>query len=284
MKIKLMMTCLFALAAVALMAQPPHNPRGNLDTDADGLISLDEFVQGSQARFEKMDQDGDGYLSSSELDARAGRRGPGRHGGPGHMLLVQADGDADGAISAAEWETFLATVPADDGGQIDVDALREMVIANRPEGAPTGRGPRGPRGARLDLDQDGVFELEDLAAWFTELDRDENGVVEQAELRGRMRGPRGLGLLPAADTDRDHVITSEEWTTYVQSLPVDESGAIQLEAPCGHLANLDQDGDGVIQASDLLAWFNVLDANQDGNLTMDEFPRHRKGRRFSKRF
>ena len=62
-----------------------HNPGQMLqqmDTDGDGSVSKAEFVAGAEARFTKMDKNGDGVLTKDDMPARpeGGRRG-GRRGG-----------------------------------------------------------------------------------------------------------------------------------------------------------------------------------------------------------
>lgn len=48
--------------------------RGQLDTNADGFVSLKEYVAGAEPWRDRMDLDGDGVLSSSDF----GRSGQGR--------------------------------------------------------------------------------------------------------------------------------------------------------------------------------------------------------------
>ncbi len=84
-----------ALGGVALAQDDAVTPRGgkgqNLmkttDTNSDGKISKEEFMEAAkkraEARFQKLDANGDGYITQDELDAakakrgdRAGKRGP----------------------------------------------------------------------------------------------------------------------------------------------------------------------------------------------------------------
>lgn len=84
---------LFAVSTVALLALPvalsaqdareERHERGEerfatADTDADGVLSLDEFLSAHAFRFESADADGDGFLSFEE--AREARPGHGRRG------------------------------------------------------------------------------------------------------------------------------------------------------------------------------------------------------------
>ena len=44
-----------------------------LDTNGDGVVSLDEYLAGAKARFSRLDKSGDGYLDTND---GGGRRGP----------------------------------------------------------------------------------------------------------------------------------------------------------------------------------------------------------------
>lgn len=96
-------TTLLAVAAAALSfsalahdAGTPHfrDGRGGmlqrLDTDGDGLVSLQEFQAAGEARFAQLDADGDGYVSKAEFDAL-------------HMARFSAlDANGNGVIDADE--------------------------------------------------------------------------------------------------------------------------------------------------------------------------------------
>lgn len=90
-----------AVAALVLTAAPSwaeeaaggragrggHNPgqmMQQMDTDGDGSVSKAEFLAGAEARFTKMDKNGDGVLTKDDMPTRpeGGRRaGGGRRGG-----------------------------------------------------------------------------------------------------------------------------------------------------------------------------------------------------------
>lgn len=99
-------TAMLAVAAAALsfsaLAQGPEagkpefrDGRGGgmlqrLDTDGDGLLSLQEFQAPNDARFASLDADGDGSISAEEFKAR-------------HMARFSAlDANGDGVIDADE--------------------------------------------------------------------------------------------------------------------------------------------------------------------------------------
>lgn len=128
-------TAMLAVAATALsfsaLAQAPEAgkpelreaPGGGmlqrLDTDGDGLLSLQEFQAAGEARFASLDADGDGRVSAEEF--AAGRRGPGRAeagraDGPRaehraermqqvrEQRFASLDADGDGYINRAEFD------------------------------------------------------------------------------------------------------------------------------------------------------------------------------------
>ncbi len=74
-----------------------------IDTDADAAISVDELTAAvrakQQAKFDALDDDGDGLLTESELTARQWRK----------LIDAEADTDADGGISLDELLAFQTT-------------------------------------------------------------------------------------------------------------------------------------------------------------------------------
>ncbi len=149
-------TTLLAVAATALsfsaLAQAPDSAkpefrdgRGGgmlqrLDTDGDGLVSLQEFQAAGQARFASLDADGDGFISADEF--AAGRRGPGKAeagkaDGPRaehraermqqfrEQRFASLDADGDGRVSRAEFDqqhmARFSALDANGNGVIDAD-------------------------------------------------------------------------------------------------------------------------------------------------------------------
>lgn len=124
-----------------MRTEAPARMLGNLDSDDDGRISRDEFVDArvrqTERLFERRDDDGDGLLGAGETDrpARDERPGPPRgrgqidpaiaqsclsagadpeapfagRGGELAALVANADSDGDGALSLPEVSTAAAT-------------------------------------------------------------------------------------------------------------------------------------------------------------------------------
>ncbi|MBI4613772.1 MAG: EF-hand domain-containing protein [Planctomycetes bacterium] len=84
-----------------------------LDTDGDGRISQDEYVEFQKRLFSRMDADGDGSLDHDEARKLAERLASvgGKGGGEGaerrekmKERFLRMDKDGDGAVSREEWE------------------------------------------------------------------------------------------------------------------------------------------------------------------------------------
>jgi Ca2+-binding EF-hand superfamily protein len=114
--------------------QRPHRSRAHAkarlaewDADGSGDISAEEFP-GPLDHFDRMDSDGDGFLSIEEL--RAGMPGPPRGAG-----FAGDDADLDGMVSLDEFsgtEEWFDHLDADGDGYLTRDEVRQM----HPDGGP----------------------------------------------------------------------------------------------------------------------------------------------------
>lgn len=92
--------------ALAFGAQAGGDKMQMMDTNKDGMISAAEHTAGARQMFLKMDADGDGRVTATEMDAVHGMQGGGT---PAPAMsaadkIKTIDADHDGAITAAEHE------------------------------------------------------------------------------------------------------------------------------------------------------------------------------------
>ena len=214
--------CGLLLCAAAASAQPGRGMRSGHggpghawdgfstrhDLDGDGGVTADEFAA-SDSRFESLDRNGDGIITQDDF---AEIRAAASESFAGAFVSRLADTDRDHAVTADEWQAFLAAVDTDGDGLFattDVVAL----FPGRPGGESKLGGPRGGRrfdagteGTEgetdrpsredrltgvLDEDADGLLEIGDLEAIFFDLDQNSDGALSGDELPGPRFGPPG---------------------------------------------------------------------------------------------
>jgi len=98
-----------------------------MDADSNGEITAEEF-QGPAEMFGVLDSNLDGVLSGEELSAGTGarREGRGRGFGPSAARFQNMDADGNGQISSAEWpgpEQMFSTLDANGDGVLSSDEM-----------------------------------------------------------------------------------------------------------------------------------------------------------------
>lgn len=97
---------------------------GMLDTNMDRQVSRDEFLHLTERRFETLDTDGDGTLSTAELDAFAAQRAREIR----ERFVERLDANDDGVISEQEFkapaERRFSRLDADSDGAIERNEMR----------------------------------------------------------------------------------------------------------------------------------------------------------------
>ena len=284
MKLSIVFTTL--IFSLSLFAQPVKGAGPGwtsflkkFDFNQDGQISQDEFLAGSQTRFTDLDANGDSIIIEDEfqsgIQSRHGKRRHHKGKDRSHGALIKAaDTNQDQTISIEEWNIFVENMEVDDNGSV--------ILGQRHR---ENAGP--PRGlfAELDVNQNGIFEKDEFAGLFQLLDKNGDGMLTIQEMpcgkksKGRNRG----GWITTSDSNKDRVITSEEWALFL-SQHQNEDGSIDLAAVLqGPMIDrmtqkLDQNQNGLIELEEIQVIFDRKDRNGDGQISEDDRISGRKGR------
>jgi hypothetical protein len=106
------------------------------DANKDGAVTLDEWKAGQQARFKRLDTNGDGKLSQEELFARTPAVGNSvlptdRQAGRQSSYFILLDTDKDGFVTLTEFltgtERNFARCDLDKNGRIDTAECRQAL-------------------------------------------------------------------------------------------------------------------------------------------------------------
>jgi len=191
---KKLLVLLIISACSSLLAQPERgNPFAHLmrlDSDGNGDISQAEFIAGAEKHFAALDANADGILTADELkEVRHAHRAE-RHQMIGAHILLRADADDDGLVSAIEWGDFVTGLETDENGAI---TLGQFMRHAGPEGAPS----RNP----LDFNGNDMLDTDDLTQLFAKYDANGDKVLDDSELgyghpgRHGRHGAKGDGAL-----------------------------------------------------------------------------------------
>lgn len=144
-KILLSSTIAISLAAFgASLAQAEGGPRlpdfAQVDANNDGALTMEEFQNQAQAKFDDADTNGDGQLDVAELTAAAARE----RGQRIERLIARKDTNGDGMLSLEEMQPrnagqFFGRADADGNGEISQEEWDAAKAKMRE------RGPRGPQ-------------------------------------------------------------------------------------------------------------------------------------------
>jgi hypothetical protein len=133
-----------ASAPAAPVAKPARPATGVMryDSNKDGVVDRAEWNAGQEARFKRLDTDGDGKLTKDELFARTPARGSSvlpsdRQVQRQSAYFERLDTDRDGAVTLAEFmalaERNFARCDLDKDGRIDTAECRQA-LRRKPAG------------------------------------------------------------------------------------------------------------------------------------------------------
>jgi hypothetical protein len=223
---------LFIVAGVASAQPEGREQRFNQrDSNRDGYLTLSEYG-GHPGNFRALDRDGDNRLSRDEFVRRGGGGSAPPIALPDEFAYL--DLNADGSLSRAEWygkDVPFDRVDSNNDGRVSRDEFRVQPTADN----------RQERFYGLDSNSDGVLARRE---W-----RDE---------------PLVFGTV---DTNDDGVVSLREYLAMTDQ-PSDDSA--------GRFDELDRNQDGHLEWSEwrrsgINVAFDVVDANNDGRITLREF-------------
>jgi Ca2+-binding EF-hand superfamily protein len=119
-------------------------PFDEIDTDGDGKITAAEMKAHAEARFGAADGNGDGFVDAAEMQARMLAQATARIEAQSARMIEKMDADGDGKLSATEmqqgpregdrFERMLSRLDKDEDGAIsraEMDEARERWAAHR---------------------------------------------------------------------------------------------------------------------------------------------------------
>jgi Ca2+-binding EF-hand superfamily protein len=175
-----------------------------MDGDNDGVITRAEW-RGSDQAFREQDDNSDGVLSGDEVRPRAGAMRTRRNERARREALIarfgEMDSDNDGVITRAEWRGNAQTFREQDANADGVLSGNEVRPA---AGQEIGQPDRNRR--------------EQMAARFERADRNRDGRLLREEW------PGNDATFNRMDTNRDFVVTYEEFTAVVDDRILDKAG------------------------------------------------------------
>ena len=111
--------------------------RSLFDSNDDGAIDRKEIAGVSDADFPRLDRNGDGQITESDLDLAA----PAQDRDAAYALYRGSDADSDGRITAREFAALFETLDRDGAGFVTIDDLRSHFARTESSTRRRGGGP-----------------------------------------------------------------------------------------------------------------------------------------------
>lgn len=127
----------------------PAELLARLDQDDDGKLSREEVPERMAGRFDQLDENGDGYLTTNELARRGGPRGQGGGRPNPEEMFRRLDKNGDGMVTRDEAPQRMAQhfdqLDKNSDGALTPEELKRPGGAGpRGRGGEGGGGPHGP--------------------------------------------------------------------------------------------------------------------------------------------
>jgi hypothetical protein len=164
------------------------------DADGDGKLAASEYHR-SERVFERMDFDGDGWITEADLSSPARDRRA-MESMMGDVVGFLGDHDKDRTVTLDEWRATLATLDSDDTGIAGPQALSKAGLDGPMQGGIV---------YILDRDRDGNLQVAEMEALFRRLDKNGDEVLNGDEIVNwhpshlRVGDPAPLFELPRVD-------------------------------------------------------------------------------------
>ncbi|MEL0658552.1 hypothetical protein V6255_05295 [Psychromonas arctica] len=251
-----------------------------VDVNKDGKITKDEAKRGLLKRFDKIDSDANGSISTTEFAAlEKMHKGKGNH----KLDFGSIDANNDNQITKDEAKGRLLKgfdkIDSDANGSISTTEFAALEKTHK------GKGNHKLDFGSFDTNSDSKITKDEakgrLSKHFDKIDSDKNGVITQAELLEMQK----MQKMQKMHKGKGHKKGNKEVS--FAKLDANSNGAITKDEAKGRLAKhfdkVDTDANGSITSAEFelvknmkkgkhgqKVSFSTLDANKDGAITKDE--------------
>ena len=279
MKKSLLITAALLMGSASYTYANVENFKGmtfaEMDKNGDSVLAKDEVQGRVLARFDQLDTDNSGTLSSDELSAlrkgRAGKNGK-------RATFAEMDKDGNGELAKEEvWGRLSANFDQLDTDKSGTLSSGELSVLKKGR---AGKHHKRATFAELDADGSGTLSESEFAtqgkkragknfkrAIFAEMDKDGDGALAKDEVGGRLSAN-----FDQLDTDASGTLSSDELSAF-------KKGRAGKDFKRPTFAEMDKDGNGELAKEEvggrLSANFDKLDTDDSGTLSAEELSQAR---------